>query len=301
MAVARIFAAVGRSHLVFPVIGRIHPRYKTPAVRCDAAARIAGSGAAHPTGRSSPAALLRPSAYLVRQPAVPAPAGRPLVCSLAPPPSSRTSALLARCAQRAAAGDPHCAAGAAERTSHAGEEGGALAAGAAARGTRALTYHASALARPGSARQPGQPTRLPPPPAKGGRACGSGAAPCSSAFRTEDCRSLLWEPPTPSLPGQSGVSRHAVCLWHGARGPRPRFQAPLLRHRQRWPRAVLSQKHPAALPRHSGTALYLAPICLRPCARPDPRLPLLSSSSDIACRHPRPARSRRASACCAAR
>jgi len=31
MAVARIFSAVGRAHLVFPVIGRVHPKYKTPA------------------------------------------------------------------------------------------------------------------------------------------------------------------------------------------------------------------------------------------------------------------------------
>jgi hypothetical protein len=34
MAVARIFSAVGRSHLVFPVIGHVHPKYRTPAVRC---------------------------------------------------------------------------------------------------------------------------------------------------------------------------------------------------------------------------------------------------------------------------
>ncbi|GBF87743.1 cationic amino acid transporter-like [Raphidocelis subcapitata] len=32
MAVARIFSAVGRSHLVFPVIGHVHPKYRTPAV-----------------------------------------------------------------------------------------------------------------------------------------------------------------------------------------------------------------------------------------------------------------------------
>jgi hypothetical protein len=33
MAVARIFSAVGRAHLVFPVIGHVHHKYKTPAIR----------------------------------------------------------------------------------------------------------------------------------------------------------------------------------------------------------------------------------------------------------------------------
>jgi hypothetical protein len=33
MAVARILAAVGRAHLVFPIIGEVHPRFHTPAVR----------------------------------------------------------------------------------------------------------------------------------------------------------------------------------------------------------------------------------------------------------------------------
>jgi amino acid transporter len=32
MAVARIFSAVGRAHLLFPVIGNIHYKYHTPAV-----------------------------------------------------------------------------------------------------------------------------------------------------------------------------------------------------------------------------------------------------------------------------
>jgi amino acid transporter len=32
MAVSRIFSAVGRAHLVFPVIGHVHPKYNTPAV-----------------------------------------------------------------------------------------------------------------------------------------------------------------------------------------------------------------------------------------------------------------------------
>jgi amino acid transporter len=32
MAVARIFSAVGRAHLVFPVIGRVHEKFNTPAV-----------------------------------------------------------------------------------------------------------------------------------------------------------------------------------------------------------------------------------------------------------------------------
>jgi APA family basic amino acid/polyamine antiporter len=34
MAVSRIFSAVGRAHLVFPIVGRVHPKYKTPFVRC---------------------------------------------------------------------------------------------------------------------------------------------------------------------------------------------------------------------------------------------------------------------------
>lgn len=32
MAVSRIFSAVGRAHLVFPVVGRVHPKYHTPAI-----------------------------------------------------------------------------------------------------------------------------------------------------------------------------------------------------------------------------------------------------------------------------
>ncbi|KAI8465522.1 MAG: amino acid permease-domain-containing protein [Monoraphidium minutum] len=32
MAVSRIFSAVGRAHLVFPVIGHVHPKYNTPAI-----------------------------------------------------------------------------------------------------------------------------------------------------------------------------------------------------------------------------------------------------------------------------
>lgn len=40
MAVSRIFSAVGRAHLVFPVIGHVHPKYQTPAVRC---AKVVGA------------------------------------------------------------------------------------------------------------------------------------------------------------------------------------------------------------------------------------------------------------------
>jgi hypothetical protein len=64
MAVSRILSAVGRAHLVFPFLGRVHHKFGTPAARC-IAGRLRGEGrntrgGGRPAGPLSPWALSHP-------------------------------------------------------------------------------------------------------------------------------------------------------------------------------------------------------------------------------------------------